>query len=58
MDENSTSNGHQNGQTRVKFGSGETQDIPIEWAEYMLTDLAAKHQAIFSKLLSMAALGR
>ena len=58
MDTDSTSNGHQNGETRVKFGPRETQDMPIEWAEHMLAELAVKHQAIFSKLLSMAALDR
>ena len=58
MDTDSNGNGHQNGQPRVKFGTGETQNMPLEWAEDMLTELAAKHQAIFSKLLSLAALGR
>ena len=56
MDTDSTSNGHQNGGVRVKFGTRPTQDIPVEWAEAMLTLLATEHQKTFSTLLARVAL--
>lgn len=40
---------------RVKFGPGKTQDVPLEWAETMLTMLRDKHQNVFGKLLIAAA---
>jgi hypothetical protein len=42
---------------RVKFGPRSTQHMPIEWAEAMLTQLAADHANQFGKLLQAAALG-
>jgi hypothetical protein len=53
MDENGTGNG----KIYVKFGPRDTQEMPIEWAERMLTELAAKHQAQFGRLLTEAATG-
>jgi hypothetical protein len=40
---------------RVKFGPGRTQDLPVEWAEIMLTELKNGHAALFGKLLTKAA---
>lgn len=43
-------------QIRVRFGQGATQDMPIEWAQLMLSSLKDKHEAQFGKLLAEAAL--
>lgn len=51
----SDENGHQNGQTRVKFADGITKDIPIEWASIMLRDWYEKHPLQFGKALAEAA---
>jgi len=50
-------NGHTNGKIYVKFGPRPTQEMPIEWAETILTELAAKHSAMFGNLLREATLG-
>jgi hypothetical protein len=44
------------GQVRVRFGPGETQDVPILWAELMLRALKEKHEVQFGKLLAEAAM--
>jgi len=43
------------GPIRVKFGPGQTQDMPREWAVIMLTGLHQRHAAVFGKLLAEAA---
>lgn len=58
MDETSNGNGHKNGTIYVKFGPRPSQEIPIEWAEELLTLLASEHQKVFSQLLPRVALGR
>lgn len=58
MDETSNGNGHKSGTIYVKFGPRPNQEMPIAWAETMLTELASKHAAMFGKLLSEATIGR
>ena len=41
--------------TRVRFGPGETQTIPLDWAEHILTALA-QDRAKFGKFLTDAAM--
>ena len=41
----------------VRFGPRDNQVMPLEWAEQILTSMAAKHRAQFGKLLQEAALG-
>ena len=43
-------------QVRVKFGARDNQEIPLAWAERMLTDLAASRPKMFGDLLAKAAL--
>lgn len=45
----------ENGKVYVKFGPRDTQEMPLEWAEKMLTALKEKHAAQFGKLLAEAA---
>ena len=45
-------NGDGNGKVYVKFGPGDTQEMPIEWAEKMLTDWRRKAPAGFGKALA------
>lgn len=54
MDENGTGNG----KIYVSFGPRPTQEVPIEWAEKMLTILKSEHESQFGKLLQRAALGQ
>lgn len=42
---------------RIRFGTQPSSTIPADWAELMLTDLAAKNRAIFGRLLLKAATG-
>lgn len=44
-------------QPRVRFGKRDTQTVPLEWAEMMLTKLATDNPATFGKLLVAAANG-
>lgn len=37
--------------TRVRFGNGDSQSVPLDWAESMLTDLHDNHPVLFGKLL-------
>lgn len=55
MDSNGNGNSEPNGRTYVKFGPAETQELPIEWAERMLTELYRSHVNTFGKLLQSAA---
>jgi hypothetical protein len=57
MDEGTSQNGTGNGKVYVKFGPLDTQEMPREWAEKMLTALKDKHPAQFGKLLAEAATG-
>jgi hypothetical protein len=43
---------------RVRFGPRDNQDMPLAWAESMLTQLAETQPDRFGKLLQAAALGR
>jgi hypothetical protein len=45
-------NGDGNGKIYVKFGPGPTQEMPIEWAEKMLTDWRQRDAARFGKALA------
>jgi len=56
MDENDSANGS-NGKVYVKFGPRPNQEMPVEWAEYVLARLAETHASMFGKLLAEAALG-
>lgn len=55
MSETSAENGHQNGRVYVKFGPGDTQEMPIEWAEIMLTEWRLKNAKQFGNALAAAA---
>lgn len=50
--------GHQDeaGEIRVRFGSGPSQTMPIDWAEAMLAEWKDKKPAEFGKYLSEAAM--
>lgn len=41
----------------IRFGPRPTQEIRAEWAESVLTQLAAKHPRLFGDYLREAALG-
>lgn len=58
MSDNGESNDHSDGTIYVKFGPRPNQEMPIEWAEDLLTLLASEHQRVFSQLLPRVALGR
>jgi hypothetical protein len=45
-------NGDGNGKIYVKFGPGPAQEMPIEWAEKMLTDWRQRDAARFGKALA------
>ena len=45
-------------EARVKFGPRPSQHMPAEWAEHMLTELAATKPAVFGTLLKAAALSK
>ena len=54
-------NGHKVVETRVRFGPGETQTMPLDWAEHILTDMlhderSGRKPRPFSVLLSAAAM--
>lgn len=58
MEPDSNSNGHRDEVPRVKFGPRPNQDMPLPWAEDMLTLLATEHPKVFTTLLPRVALGR
>ena len=58
MDTDSNGNGHRDGTIYVKFGPRPNQEMPLDWAEDLLTILATEHQKVFSQLLPRVALGR
>lgn len=41
-----------NGRVYVKFGPRETQEMPLDWAEKMLTEWRERHPAQFGKMLA------
>lgn len=43
--------------TRIRFGDGPTDLIPVEWAEAIIRKLADDHRAQFAQLLGAAVLG-
>jgi hypothetical protein len=53
MDENGTGNG----KVYVKFGPLDTQEMPREWAEAMLTRWREAHPAQFGKALAEVVTG-
>ena len=52
MDDVTAQNGQRNGKIYVKFGPGETDEMPIEWAEKMLTEWREKDPKRWGALLS------
>lgn len=44
-------------EVRVRFGQRDSQSVPLEWAETMLTELATSDPHRFGKLLQLAAVG-
>jgi hypothetical protein len=52
MDDNTPQNGHGNGKIYVKFGPGDTDEMPREWAEEMLAGWREAHPAQFGKALA------
>ena len=38
----------------VRFGTHETDEMPLEWAEKMLAELKNAHPVVFGKLLQAA----
>lgn len=57
MDEPSTSNGSSNGKIYVKFGPRDTEEMPIQWAEKMLTIWKDRNPAQFGKMLAEVVTG-
>lgn len=57
MDEITPQNGHGNGRVYVKFGPGETQEMPLEWAEKMLTEWRNRDPSRFGKALAEVVTG-
>jgi hypothetical protein len=55
MDDNGHGNGQGNGRVYVKFGPGATQEMPVEWAEIMLTEWREKNAKQFGAALASAA---
>lgn len=55
MEHESNGNGAATGQVYVKFGPKETQEIPLEWAELMLSELFRSNAPTFGRLLQAAA---
>jgi hypothetical protein len=49
-------NGDGNGKIYVKFGPGPTQEMPLEWAEKMLTDWRESNRLQFGRALALAAI--
>lgn len=47
--------GEDGGKIYVSFGPAATQEMPLEWAEHMLTELLEKHPPVFRKLIAEAA---
>jgi hypothetical protein len=43
--------------TRIRFGDGPTDVIPVEWAQAIIRKLADDHRAQFGQLLAAAVLG-
>lgn len=41
---------------RVRFGPRDTQTMPLEWSEIMLTELSQRNRKLFGDLLTMAAI--
>lgn len=54
MDVIPAQNGADNGRVYVKFGPHPTDEMPIEWAQIMLTNLKASDPNRFGKLLTQA----
>lgn len=48
----SPANNMKNAKVYVKFGNLDTQEMPIEWAEKMLTTWRESHPAQFGKALA------
>ena len=44
----------QNGRIYVKFGPRDTEEMPLQWAEKMLTELKRVNPALFGRLAQMA----
>ena len=56
-DDVSPQNGHPNGKIYVRFGPGESDEMPIQWAEKMLTEWREKSPAQWGKMLSAIVTG-
>jgi hypothetical protein len=57
VDENSAPNNPANSKVYVKFGPGSTQEMPIDWAEKILTNWRNTHPAQFGKALAEVVTG-
>lgn len=57
MDTEFTGNGAGNGKVYVKFGPHETDEMPREWAEKMLTLWKERQPSQFGKLLAEVVTG-
>jgi hypothetical protein len=51
------SNGGGNGTAYVSFGPGETQEMPVEWAQEMLTKWREKKPVEFGRMLAEVVTG-
>lgn len=51
------SNGGGNGTFYVSFGPGETQEMPVEWAQQMLTKWREKNPVQFGRTLAEVVTG-
>jgi hypothetical protein len=57
MDDNGNANGGGNATHYVSFGPGETQEMPVEWAQEMLTRWREKYPIQFGRTLAEVVTG-
>jgi len=54
MEQETGQNGTKNGAVYVRFGTHESDEMPLGWAENMLTELKKTNGALFGRLLTQA----
>jgi len=54
MDQENTQNGTRNSAIYVRFGTHPSDEMPLGWAEKMLTELKQTNGTLFGRLLTQA----
>jgi len=54
MDQETGQNEMKNGNVYVRFGTHESDEMPLGWAEKMLTELKQTNGTMFGRLLTQA----